>query len=196
MVGFKHLLILAACGWSALGFPLEPRAGNPLITGNIEDLPTACRSTCDSIFGFLSNVNSTSIPTLCTAATVTALGQCFDCLQTNAPEVFTPEAIADIQEFSTEIGPVCTQAGSPIPSVVVPSATGSLSLSSTSGNGSGSSSAPSITPTTTSTITVPGSSQTASSSGTTSRPNASGRKFEAISVGMVGLIMLSMSVLA
>ncbi|KIM23006.1 hypothetical protein M408DRAFT_28246 [Serendipita vermifera MAFF 305830] len=196
-MGFKHLLILAACSWSTLGFPLEPRAENPLVTGNIEDLPTACRSTCDSVFGLLSDISSSSLPTLCTTEAVTAVNQCFDCLQTNAPELFTPETIEYIQGFSDEIGPACTQIGSPIPSVVVPSATGSLSLSSTSGSGSGSSSAPSITPTTTSTITDPGSSQTASSSGTISRPNASGRKFEVIGLsGTVGLIMLSMSILA
>ncbi|KIM19825.1 hypothetical protein M408DRAFT_30895 [Serendipita vermifera MAFF 305830] len=195
---FKHLFILAACSWSVLGFALIPRAPNFFLTGNLGDLPTACQPGCIPVINQINSISEETFFTLCNGTVSANFIECVSCVQTNEPETFTPEVFRSIEISAGIIESGCSQVGSPIPSISIPGATGTVSAT---GSASGAfSELPTITASTPSaTLSAtpsPSSSQPGSPSATTSKPNAAGRKFEAISLVTVGFIMLSMSILA
>lgn len=94
-----------------MGLALHTRAPNPFVTGNLEDLPPACRTDCDTILGQFINVSDTTFSALCTTSSASAFAQCIACVHTAAPEFFTQAVTVEIQTAADALGQACIAIG-------------------------------------------------------------------------------------
>ncbi|KIM19826.1 hypothetical protein M408DRAFT_13288 [Serendipita vermifera MAFF 305830] len=179
----RQILVLVAGSYSAWGYALNARSIEESWATLVANVPPACTTLCTGM-GELATINfsdpSTATP-FCTTAVEDAFNACGACYEENAPQIFTPTILADGQTLVDQFVTICNAQGSPLPSIVIPSPTASAS-------GSASATAAPSASTTPAPSASSSSSRPATSSTTSSRSGALGRRSNLVNVGAAGFL--------